>query len=92
MLVKRIQTAALLALLVSAQLMDGVHGTGHVSTPDDQVCSQCLHGKPKQHAALPLFAPVPAVAEKEKPTAAAVNHFHSAFLLAPRSRGPPSAG
>jgi len=92
MLVKRIQTAVLLVLLVSAQLLDGVHDTGHLSTPDDQVCSQCLHGKPRQHAALPSLALVTAVAEMGKPSAAVVVQFNSSFLQSPRSRGPPPAG
>ncbi len=92
MIVKRIQTVALLALLVTAQLLDGVHGTGHISSPDDQVCSQCLHARPKQYAALPAFALVLATTKLERPSLADASLFQSTLLLPPRSRGPPSNG
>lgn len=91
-MVKRIQTVALLVLLVAAQLLDGIHGVRHFSSPDDQVCSQCLHAKPKQHAALPAFVLAPATTEMESPSRADACLFQSISLLPPRSRGPPPAG
>lgn len=53
MIANRLQAIVLLLLLVLTQWLGSVHDVSHVAGADHQACSQCLHGKPKQHAAAP---------------------------------------
>jgi hypothetical protein len=86
---KRIQTAAFLALVLAAQLLGSMHGVSHISGPDDQACSQCLQGKPKQPALPPLFA-VPQVSRAEAaPAVPLASVVRSGTPLTTQPRAPP---
>lgn len=87
----RIQAAAFLLLLFMAQLLGTVHDVSHVSGPDDQACSQCLHGKPKQHGTLAAGFCAPEQSAMPAPVGAAViavNNFHGNSF---QPRAPPPA-
>ncbi|OGT81889.1 MAG: hypothetical protein A3H91_02715 [Gammaproteobacteria bacterium RIFCSPLOWO2_02_FULL_61_13] len=79
-------------LLLSAQVLDSVHGISHLGKADDQVCSQCLHGRPKQHATLPALEVALSAAGGCELSATLPDFFSPAFRLSPRPRGPPLAG
>jgi hypothetical protein len=86
----RTQGIVFLLALIAAQWLACLHGVSHVSAPDDQVCSQCLHGKPKQHTAPPALAAAttaPAGAAPQHPGHGELRHF---LPPAPQPRGPPT--
>lgn len=85
----RIQTATFLLLLVVAQLLSSVHDVSHVSVGDDQACSLCLHGKPKQHAAMADPLPAPAHASPLAPDTRARFAVRYSCQHQFRPRGPP---